>query len=177
MVNELIVVTAGYFGVLVMAVMVVGFLQGGLFLPWLRTRTSRDRSVLVQVKGGLKDRFAVGRITEGFLIYTLDKKKRRLTMEQGCTFKAMGVHCIVVDDERNAIQKTDFSTVTGYDAVKNENLHVRALTAPKLDDNTLKIVLILVIVCIGITALTLFMMYQLSQQVGSLGSVATVAPR
>lgn len=171
--NDLIVITVSYLVVFLMAAGFIGFFQGGMFIPWLKVKTSRERKVLVKIRGQIKDRFSVGNIVEGFLVYPDGKSKKRLNAPPGITYKAIGVQCVDVDDEHNAICKPDYSVVSGYDAVKNENLHVRALTAPQIDDKTLKIILVCIIIALGLCALTAFLVYNVSVQVENLGRAAT----
>ena len=71
----------------------------------------------------------------------------------------MAVTWIDVDDEKHAIATTDYSAVCGYDAVKNNNLHTRALMRPAIADGRQKILLILVCGAILVGILSTYMGY------------------
>lgn len=175
--NDLFIFTLSYLVVLIMAIGVIGFFQGGMFLPWLRARTSREQKVLVKIRGQVKDRFSAGRITDGFLVFKDGKEKKRVAVLKGCAYKAIGVWNVDIDDEKNAVCMPDYTTAPGYDAVKHENLHVRALTAPQLEDRMMKILIALVVITLAVAALTAFLVYQVSAQVEALGAIAQTVPK
>lgn len=64
----------------------------------------------------------------------------------------MSVAWCDVDDEKHAICQTDYTVVSGYDAVKNNNLHTRALTKPTIASGQEKLMMFLIVV-VGLLAL------------------------
>lgn len=175
--NDILVFMFSYLAVFVMSCLVISFLQGGLFSAWLIVRMSREQKVLVKIRGQIKDRFRVGRVVDRFLVYSDNKAKKRLSMPEGAVYKAIGVFCVDTDEEKNAVMLRDYSAVSGFDAVKHENLHIRALTAPRLDDKQIKLLILLAVLAVAGVALVLFLVYNLSTQIEGLKMVAQTVPK
>lgn len=148
----------GMFGALVFFTLaLINFLQGGYFFPFMRVKMSNGKKILVRVKGLTQDYFRVGKFSEGNLIFKDNKKSvRQLTFPKEAIFRGAGVYYCIVDDDKNAIVKLDFSTVSGFDAEKWNNLLERALTKPQLMDTQARIILaLLVVIVIAILILAL----------------------
>jgi len=131
----------------------VGAFQRGFFVNYFKVRTSFGRLVMVKIRSPLRDYFARGEVAEGFLVYKIKRGFRdydtiRLNIPQDINpfYKCMSVAWCDVDDEKHAIVRTDYSAVSGYDAVKNNNLHTRALMKPTIASGQEKIMLFLIIV-------------------------------
>lgn len=145
-------------GYLLVAVFIIFFLNralGGLLLVWLKVRGAKNRKVLLKVRTVVNDYYAAGEINEGWLVYKPRGKSKhemkRLSIVEGCVYHNMGLNCIDVDDEKNCTVKRDFTAVPGYDAEKNNSLHLRALYKPSIIDDKTKIILVLlVLIIIGI---------------------------
>ena len=149
-----VMIQAFYYGVvMVLTLFFCGAFQRGFFVTYFKVRTSFGKYVMVKIRSPLRDYFAKGWVEEGFLIYKHKKDVIRLNIPQDVNpfYKCLAVMWVDVDDEKHAICKTDYSAVAGYDAVKNNNLHTRALMRPSIQDNQQKIILtLLVILGIGI---------------------------
>jgi len=103
----------------------------------------------------LRDYFKKGWVEEGFLVYEVKRSWRekdiiRLNIPPNSKvfYKCLSVQWVDVDDEKHAICQTDYSTVTGYDAIKNNNLHQRALMRPSITNGYEKIMLFLLAILI-----------------------------
>lgn len=73
----------------------------------------------------------------------------------------MGVGVIAVDDTKNSVLIPNFEAVTGFDAVRHDNIVVRAMTAPNLEDTKEKIMfVILIAIAIGVGFCIYFLFFQ-----------------
>lgn len=153
----MVMVQAGYYGiVLVLTLFFVGAFQRGFFINYFKVRISFGKYVMVKVRSPLRDYFKKGWVEEGFLIYEIrrswkEKDTIRLNIpKKGPSpfYKCMSVVWVDVDDERHAICQTDYSTATGYDAIKNNNLHQRALMRPSITTGYEKIMMFLLVVLV-----------------------------
>lgn len=164
---NMVVLQALYYGLWgTLCIFFIGAFQRGFFVNYFKVRTSFGKYVMVKIRSPLRDYFAKGWVEEGFLIYKIKRGFRdydtiRLNIPKGVNpfYKCMSVAWCDVDDEKHAIATTDYSTVSGYDAVKNNNLHTRALMKPTIASGQEKIMLFLIIV-VGLIALgSLYMAY------------------
>jgi len=170
-----VLVQALYYGLWgTLCVFFVGAFQRGFFVNYFKVRTSFGKLVMVKIRSPLRDYFCRGWVEEGFLVYKVKKGFRdydtiRLNLPQGKVFyKCMSVAWIDVDDEKHAICQTDYSVVSGYDAVKNNNLHTRALMKPSITVGQEKLILVLIVV-VGLIALgALYMAYMSYANIQSL---------
>jgi hypothetical protein len=119
---------------------------------WFKVRRKRGTLLLVKVRTVINDYFVPGKIDEGWLTYKPRGKKRheqkKIAIVEGCVYRCYGLHCIDVDDTKNCSFKRDSSAVAGYDAEKNNSLHLRALYKPSIMDDKTKIILIILIVIV-----------------------------
>lgn len=157
---ESVLIQALYYGVWgFICIMFIAVLQRGFFYNYLKVRTSFGRLVMVKIRSPLRDYFARGEVIEGFLVYKIKRGFRdydtiRLNIPQNgqVFYKCMSVAWCDVDDEKHAICQTDYTVVSGYDAVKNNNLHTRALMKPTIASGQEKLMLFLIVV-VGLLAL------------------------
>ena len=151
----LVMLQALYYGIVgVLTLFFCGVFLRGFFVNYFKVRTSFGKLVMVKVRSPLRDYFARGWVEEGFLVYKHNKDVIRLNIPQDVNpfYKCIAVTWVDVDDEKLAIAKTNYSTVTGYDAVKNNNLHTRALMRPNIVSGKEKLLLFLVVI-VGVIAL------------------------
>lgn len=118
-------------------------------MTYFKVRFSWGKYVMVKVRSPLRDYFMKGWVDEGLLLYEIKRSWKekdiiRLNIpKKGASpfYKCMGVTWVDVDDEKHAICQTDYSVVCGYDAIKNNNLHQRALMRPSLTNGYEKIMM------------------------------------
>jgi hypothetical protein len=175
--NDVYLVIMSYCAVILIGVGVMNWLSGGFIIHFARVKMSRGRLVLLRIHGISGDYFRPGEIIEAWLIFKDRAKQQRRICCSNKEFirYAMGVKTIDVDDEKNALLMPDFSGVAGFDAVKHENLYVRALTAPHLEDKMIKIVLIVVIILALLVVVNIFLTYKLGAKIEALNQIRTVA--
>jgi hypothetical protein len=155
-----VMLQALYYGIImVLTLFFCGAFQRGFFVNYFKVRTSFGKYVMVKCRSPLRDYFRKGWVEEGFLVYQnkkgfMDKDTIRLNIPENSRafYRCLNVVWIDVDTERHAICQTDYTTVSGYDAVKNNNLHTRALMRPTISSNQEKILMLLIIV-VGILAI------------------------
>lgn len=152
-------------------IMFINFLLGGLLAPFFKVKVSRGKKVLVIVRNQIQDYFRPGEIIEGFLVFEdRQKETRRIPMIPGVVSRAATIFWVTVDDEKNTFIKRDTGEmVSGFDAVKYDELYKRALYKPlTMGDNLLKVVillLILVLIAVVVVGFMNFKNYQVTQQI------------
>jgi len=188
--SDFLTLLIGYVVSFFIGIIALSFFQRGFLIPFMRVKLSQGKLILVKIRGISKDYFRAGRITETELRYKDEAKhtrllnipevKEELTPEEkaknyterkrilNCIYRTMGVSCIDVDDETNAIMSRDYSAVSGFDAERMENLNVRALMKPSIMDDKTKLILIILVVVGVIVLINVFMSYQIGQRLGKL---------
>ena len=173
-----------YYGVvLLLSITIISFLQKGFFWKYVRVKLSFGKFILVKVRAVNRDYYRVGHIQESFLIYKGHKNDKRLVIQdKGVFYRCMGVSWVDVDDQKNALMKADYEPVSGFDAVKYNDLYLRALMKPTIADTKEKLIIasiiIIGLICIG----TLFFVYTMSKDISIIKavvqglSVGTVSP-
>lgn len=157
-------VYVGY-GLFAMVVVFVAlnWLLGGFLRPFLEVKRSRGRKVLVRVRNPVQDYFKAGAIEEGVLIFKdREKNTRRIPMQRGVVSRAATVYWVEIDDEKNCFFRRETGEpVSTYDPVKVDSYIVRALVRPGLfGDNTVKMLLALVIVALVAIGIVGFLVYK-----------------
>lgn len=140
-------VQAIYYGVvLILGFLMVSFIQRGFFLKFIKVRVSFGRLVLVKIREVNRDFYAVGEVLEGYLIFKQKKDIKRITIprEKPVFYRSMGILWVDVDNEKNSINTWNYENVAGFDAIKFNDLFMRALNKPSVTDNTTKILIVLV---------------------------------
>jgi hypothetical protein len=150
--SDILIQTLYYGVVMILSIGVVGFLLKGFFWAYVKVRMSFGRLVLVKIRGINRDYYASGDIEENFLVYTdkINKKKqKRINInDNSCFYKSLGITWIDVDAQTNNICKPDYTISSGFDAVKYNNLYIRALFSPQIMDKKEQIILVLLILCL-----------------------------
>lgn len=176
MFNQVMLQTFYYGLVMVITLFFCGAFMRGFLVTYFRVRTSFGKYVIVKIRSPLRDYFAKGWVDEGFLIYKHNKEIIRLNIPQTISpfYKCLAVVWVDVDDEKHAISSCDYSAVTGYDAVKNNNLHTRALMRPSISTGQEKLILGGIVV-LGVAVLILgyfaYNNYAMLQELQTLPSV------
>lgn len=154
-------------------IFVIYFLINALTLRFLGTyikvRTSMGRKTLVEVKGVTSTYFKVGFIEDGFLKYkNHEKKQKRLGVSSGQIGRKMGINFLVVDEETNSVVAPDFTVVTGFDAIKFNNLYIRTLQAPKNEKDKTKIIILLLVVIALAVLIVGYLVFQQGQLIAGM---------
>jgi hypothetical protein len=175
--NEILVQTGYYAVTMILTVGLIGILLKGFFWKFIKVRLSFGKYVMVKIRAVNRDHYAVGRINEGDLVYMAGKyEEKRLNIADNSVFyRSLGLIWVDVDEMLNCIIKPDMDIIEGFDAVKYNNLYVRALTRPSIADNKdrmmLGIALLLAVLIIGIGFLVYKQGVQLEDIARAVGSL------
>lgn len=140
-----------YMIVLVLGMGCISFFMRGFFWKYVKVRMSFGRLILVKVKSINRDYYSVGSISDGFLLYKAPTGEKRIDIKEvkNPIYRSLAVNWVDVDERTNGVCCPDYSTITGFDAVKYSDLYIRCLYKPTLNDTKEKIMFALLIV-IGI---------------------------
>lgn len=154
--------TGYYLVVLLLAVLIVSFIQRGFFWKFLKVRLSFGKLILVKLRNPLRDHFAVGHVEDSFLMYKIHKNWRRhaIPAKEPIFYRSLGMTWLDVDEVTGAFCKPDYSGVTGFDSQKFQDLYVRALYKPAITNNQDKIIIGCVILLIVLVIVLAFFMYK-----------------
>lgn len=154
--NPLLVTVLSYLVVLLMALFLANILTKGFFFRYLMAKMGKRKGkVIVFFYNNLFYFDKVGTYREGWLtVKDRDKATRRIAVPSDCTRELLGCICIDIDEETNNILHRNFKAISGFDAVKFEELYQRALNRSKLNDfkKTLQVILI-VVALVGLLSL------------------------
>ncbi len=151
MVADIVYTMVAEVNIAVIVILGISFFQRGLFFPFMKVKVSGGKKILVRVLHPVQSYFSVGEIDEGFLVFKDRKKEtRRLVFVPGCIDRAATIFWTSVDDEKNCmIKRMEGEAVDGHDAVKYDNLFVRALYKPNvMNEILIKIALVLIAVAL-----------------------------
>lgn len=166
-------VQAFYYGLVLFGTLALaGAFQRGFFWKYAKVRVSFGKLLMVKIRTPLRDYFAVGEVIEGFLVYKLHKETVRYSInsDDKVFYRALAVTWVDIDEEKHCLVRTDFSTVSAFDAPKFESLNVRALMKPA--ERTLKekiIIFLLGLILIG-TIIAIFMCIKNASAVNTLAT-------
>ena len=167
--TDVFIQIGAYLLIIVAVLVLINRVTGGFLFTWFKVRRSRDFKLLIKVNTHIGNYFKAGDVDEGWIVYRPAGKKKdekkRISLSPGCVYRAFNVLCVDVDDEKNCVFKRDLSAVSGYDAEKNNSLHLRALYKPSImDDKTKIIIVILIVIVIAVIVCTL-LSYTNSQKI------------
>ena len=152
--NPVLSLMLGYFCVLLLGFLFLNFLSGGYLLKFLRVKSSRGSKILVMVRSKLNFYSVVGRLEGDFLVYhdreskaNKQKTPKRISVDRVAFYRAYGVWCINVDEANNSVLASG-GEVSGFDAIKMNNLFERALYKPSPEANDKILVIIILVLAV-----------------------------
>ena len=142
--NELLLYILTYLLVGILFFLLFNFLTNNFLTTYIIVKASRGKKILVEVHGQMNIGYRWGVFDGKILKYKSlgTKLKKTLKVEKHCILRKLNVACVHVEDEENTVLKPDFTAVSGFDAVKFDNLLVRALTLPQILDKKEKIIML-----------------------------------
>lgn len=164
-IKEMMMFVASYVLVLVMFFLLMQFLSNGFFSKFIRVKISRGRFILVKIFAVDNTYYTHGAIDEGFIVFKdRSKEARRLSVDRGDVYRAIGVGCLDVDDVTNAIIKIDGTMVEGTDAIKMDHLNKRCLMKPTITNkkDQMKLALLFLVI-LGALGIVLYMLYTVTE--------------
>lgn len=162
-------VISGFVLLLLPLFFIAGVWLRGFFTPFLKVKASAGRLVLVRVRSQLRDYFKSGEVIDGTLKFkSANGHSRTLNIPDYPVFyKAYNVTCIDVDEKKNAIFMLDAKAISGYDAEKYDDLILRALLKPALNNKKLIIIIALLALLIVLAFAIIGLQFQTYKIVGA----------
>lgn len=175
--NDIVYFISSYVAVVAISFFLVNWLTNGFFIQFAKVKMSRGRKSLITIHSVTGRYFRPGEVVEGWLVFKdRQGQRRRIAVpERKYIGSSLGVKVVDVDDEKNAVLLPDFTAVSGFDAVKYENLNIRCLTAPRLDDKKILIIIILLVILLLLAAATCFMVVKLGGKIDALSTISQQA--
>jgi hypothetical protein len=146
--NDFIIVVLTYCAIFFLALFVINFLMVNFFITYMRVKGARGRLILVMVYAVNRNYYRTGKVADGFLVYkdaNKHEKRLKIPLNRNPFYRALNVTCINVDEERNIIIMPT-GEVSGFDAEAINNLYLRTLYRPALNDPKQQILFIMVII-------------------------------
>ena len=135
--NDILIQIVAYWGFFFAGLFLLIFLTRGFLLKWLLVLISRGKKILVQVQDPIQDYFITGKIVGGSLFLKdreskrdSSKSEKQIDFDRSCVYRAYGINCVLFNDEKNILLKSDLTATRGFDALKINNLLIRALSRP-----------------------------------------------
>ena len=167
--HPIFVQTISYMVVLMIALLILSFLQRGFFWKFVRVKTSFGRLVLVKIRSVNRDHYSVAQVHENFIVFKAGDSYKRINVPDPSVFyRSLGVAWCDVDDSKNAIVKTNFEAVHGFDAVKYNNLYLRALYKPQIADTKEKLIIGAIVITMVLVGVALWLIYNQGNNIGEI---------
>jgi hypothetical protein len=175
---------ASYLAILLGGYALLNWLSAGVLGGFIRVKSSRGRFVLVIVHTKLRSYVSKGWLEGEDLVYydkeskaNKQKTPKRVNADRDCFYRFMGVWACNVDEAKNNLIKPDGSVKPGFDAIRWNNLFLRALMKPSAEEknNALLIaLLILTFLTLILCIVCLVRIGAVNKAVGLLGQVKGV---
>jgi len=158
-----------YYGVVMLiTVVALGLIQKGFFWKFIKVKTSMGKLIMVKIREVNRDHYKIGSIEGGWLIYKVkgkDVKRIAIPKDRPTIYRSVGIGFVDVDSEKNAVCTADYTTVSGFDAEKNNDLYLRSLYKPQINDNKEKIMLGLIVVGIIVSLIVGYLVIQQQESI------------
>jgi len=135
------------------------FLSKGYLLKLIRIKSMRGKGILIHVLSALEYYYVVGKLEGDFLVYNdreskanKQKTPKRVSIKKGAFYRSLGVWNVNIDEATNSIIMPPGDVVSGFDAIKYNNLYERALFKPSPEAKD-KILIIIILIVVIITLL------------------------
>lgn len=148
-INPIIAMTMGYFGVLVLAFLVINFLTAGFLKTFMKIKGSRGKMIMTNITALNRNYVKSGEVDNGWFIYidgNKHEKRMKIPKNQNIFYRFLNITWVNVDEEKNTFITPEGKEVNGFDAEKYNNLYLRTLYAPTMNDPQTKLMFILSIV-------------------------------
>lgn len=160
MVNAIFYYMGGVAALLFIGFFILNAASHGFIGVLLRVKMSRGKKFLVKVRGKSKDYFTTGREEDGFFIWrTASRVDKRAQFDRDCIYSMLGVKCIDTDEELNCVIHHNWTVSSGFDAEKFNDLYVRCLMKPSLEDKKLIIILVLLVITLLVALIAVYFGY------------------
>lgn len=156
---------ASYLAILLGGFALLNWLSAGVLSKFLRVKASRGKYILCIIHTKLRSYVTKGWLEGEDLVYYDNESKankqktpKRIFADRTCFYRYMSVWACNVDEAKNNLIKPDGSIKPGFDAIRWNNLYLRALMKPSAEEKdkiflwvilgVLVLIIILLVVCL-----------------------------
>lgn len=112
-------------------------------LKLIGVKISKGKKSLVGIIGETHTYYTIAKLADGMIKFRdATGEERRVAVDRSQVFRSWSVNVFYVDEKDNKVLKPDFTTASGFDSVRYNNLIKRALMLPRLDDKKILFILI-----------------------------------
>lgn len=157
-INPIIAMTLGYAGVVLLAFLVINFLQAGFLKTFMQVKGSRGKKIMTNIYAVNRNYCKPGFVDNGFYVYedgNKHQKRMKIPSRISIFYRFLNVTWVNVDEEKNTFITPDGKEVNGFDAEKYNNLYLRTLYRPSFLDPKQQIMFFLIL---GIALLTVIIL-------------------
>jgi hypothetical protein len=168
---------AAYITVILLGFVGMNWLTNGFLWPSLRVKLSRGRLTLVFVNSLNGFYYVAGKLSGGFLIYTdKEKNKHRVSVDNKMSIGYIGAtKTIIVDEATDKVYSPEFKEGGGFDGVKYENLFIRCLMSPEIQDKVIKIILLASVIAAIASLIALWLIYMQGIDIAAIKQTVTAS--
>ena len=171
-INDFVMVIGSYTAIIFIAFFIVGWLQAGFFMPFLKVKTSRGKKILVRIRKPTGSDFVPAVEKEGQLSFKYFKEKKLISNYKTGIYRSFNMNCVDVDPETWAVVTTSFEAVSTNDPNKTDSLIERALLKPGEKSLKEKIIIFLLILIAVVVIFVAYKLNFLQTSITGLGAVA-----
>jgi len=157
--NDIILVMLSYTIIIFLGFFILGWLQAGFLMPFLKVKTSRGKKILVKIRKSTGTDFIAAELVEGKLLFKYNKEKKEIYKFSSGLYRAFNVNCVDIDGETYGVINASFEGVTSNDPTKNDYFISRALMKPIATLTKENIIIIMLIFSL---LLLIFVAYKLN---------------
>lgn len=172
-----------YIAVLLGGFFLVNWLSAGVLRYFMKVKSSRGRLILVIVHTKLRSYVTTGGLEGNDLVY-FDKEsrankqkteKRINNADRNCFYRFMSVWACNVDEATNNLIKPDGSVKIGFDAIRWNNLYIRALMKPTPEEKDKILIIIILVLLVLVFFITVFLAVKVNSLNTIVQGLSTVA--
>ena len=148
-INPIIAMTLGYFGVVLLAFLVINFLTAGFLRVFMEVKGSRGKKIMTNIYAVNRNYAKSGIVDNGFYIYkdgNGHEKRMKIPEKTIVFYRFLNITWVNVDEEKNVFVQPNGQEVNGFDAEKYNNLYLRTLYRPAVMDQKQQLMFILTII-------------------------------
>lgn len=164
----------------------INWLQGGLFLKFLKVKASRGRKVLINIHSQLGNTYpSIGHVEGKFLVFhtresKIFNKKNPLRIpitDNRAFFRQYGIIFAIFDEASKALMSPKLDGIKTWDPQKWGEIYLRALNKPAPEANKNIFLILILVVCIIallVAGATYYKLQAVQNALGVLQNVASV---
>jgi hypothetical protein len=162
-----------YFSATVLVLFGLNLWFHGFIMAYIRVKASRGAKIMLLIATPISYYYKIGVPAEQIVIYKdRSKEEKRLSIPEGSVIRFLGINWLIIEEDKNAVMRLDWKAVSGFDAPRYNNLYLRALYKPLLQDTIKIIILIGVIITIFEGAYIIMKLTALESLINSLKIVS-----